>query len=229
METKSIDSILQQKMEGEVKIRGWIHHKRTLGKINFLLIRDGTGIIQTTWKEDLASSLIQLVEKLPVESVVEVFGVARVDERAPGGVEIVGKDIKVISKAQEDYPIARKYHGPEFLLDNRHLWIRNEKMQAMLKIRAGILAYIREWFEKHGFVEVQAPMIITAACEGGATLFEVNYFGRKAYLTQSSQLYLEAFISSLGKVYTIAPSFRAEKSRTRRHLTEYWHLSLIHI
>jgi asparaginyl-tRNA synthetase len=218
-----VSEILSGKVKGEAAIHGWIHHRRSSGGILFWIIRDGTGFIQCTLRKDDFPDLKEL-EKLPVESVVEIKGEVRKDERAPGGYELRAKKLRVLSKAMEEFPIAKKYHGPKFLLDHRHLWIRSEKMHAMLKIRAKILDAAREWFEKHGFLEVQPPMIVGAACEGGATLFELKYFGKKAYLTQSWQLYGEAFISAVGRCYTIAPSFRAEKSRTRRHLTEYWHL-----
>jgi asparaginyl-tRNA synthetase len=208
-----------------VSVRGWVHGKRSSGGIQFLLLRDGTGIIQCTLKRDRVSEeTFEAAEKLPVESVVEIAGVVKKDERAPHGYEIVIDSLKVVHRAHEDFPITKKYHGPEFLLDHRHLWIRSEKMQTILKVRAKFLEAARDWFKRQGYTEVHVPTLITAACEGGATLFEVKYFDRKAYLTQSWQLYAEAAIASLGKIYTVAPSFRAEKSRTRRHLTEYWHL-----
>jgi len=213
-------------LEGEaVHVRGWVHNKRSSGGIQFILLRDGTGLIQCTLRKGkLDSETFGAVERLPVESTVEIRGTVRRDPRAPRGYEISIDNVKILHVAEEDYPIARKYHGPEFLLDNRHLWIRNEKVQAILRVRAKILDAARGWFKENGYTEVQMPTLINAACEGGSTLFEVKYFDQKAYLTQSWQLYAEAVIASLGKIYTIAPSFRAEKSRTRRHLTEYWHL-----
>jgi len=221
-----VSHILHGEFDGKtVRIHGWVHHMRSSGGIQFLLLRDGTGIIQCTLKkEKVDRRTFQEVEKLPEESAIEISGEVRKDPRAPRGHEVTISEIKILHKAEEDYPIARKYHGPEFLLDNRHLWLRNEKMQTILRIRAKLLEAAREWFEENGYTEVQMPTLITAACEGGSTLFEVKYFDMKAYLTQSWQLYAEAVIASLGKIYTIAPSFRAEKSRTRRHLTEYWHL-----
>jgi len=213
--------------EGEYKIRGWLHHKRSSGGVLFLIIRDGTGIIQCVAKRDkLGDELFEKLEKLPVESVLEVSGFVRKDFRAPFGCELSIEEAKIIGESESGYPIARKYHGPDFLLDNRHLWIRNEKMQAILRVRSKLLKAAREWLEEHDFTEAHAPIFTAAACEGGATLFPVDYFGKKVYLTQSWQLYAEAMIASLGKIYTIAPSFRAEKSRTRRHLTEYWHLEV---
>ena len=226
MDFVDVSSILLGEFDGKtIRMHGWIHHKRSSGGIQFLLLRDGTGIIQCTLKkEKVDTRTFQEVEKLPEESAIEVSGEVRKDPRAPRGHEVTISDIRILHKAEEDYPIARKYHGPEFLLDNRHLWLRNEKMQTIMRIRAKLLEAAREWFEENGYTEVQMPTLITAACEGGSTLFEVKYFDMKAYLTQSWQLYAEAVIASLGKIYTIAPSFRAEKSRTRRHLTEYWHL-----
>jgi len=224
MGLSEIEEILKGRKEGEVLIRGWLHHKRSSGGIAFFLIRDGSGVIQCTLKRDVLGEKFDEIEKLPVESVVEVEGEVKKDERAPGGYEISASDIKIVSKAEEGFPIAKKYHGPDFLLNYRHLWIRSEKMQAVLKFRAKFLKIAREWFGKNGFTEFHSPIFTATACEGGATLFPVKYFDREVFLTQSWQLYAEAGIASLGKIYTIAPSFRAEKSRTRRHLTEYWHL-----
>jgi asparaginyl-tRNA synthetase len=224
MEFSEIREILRGK-EGNVAIRGWLANKRSSGGIQFLLIRDGSGIIQCTVRKDkFEKKFYEEIEKLPIESVLEIEGIVRKDLRAPGGYEILAEKIKVISKAHEGFPIAKKYHGPHFLLQHRHLWIRSKKMQLILKIRAKFLKLARDWFEANGFTEFHSPIFTQAACEGGATLFPVKYFDTTAYLTQSWQLYAEAAIASLGKIYTIAPSFRAEKSRTRRHLTEFWHL-----
>jgi len=211
----------------DVKIRGWLHGKRSSGGIQFLLIRDGSGIIQCTTKRDqLSGEVFRELEELPRESTLEVSGVVHRDARSPRGFEISLRDAKVLHRSAEEFPIAKKRHGPDFLLDHRHLWIRSEKMQTIMKVRAEMLDAARTWLKSHGYTEVQMPTLITAAVEGGSTLFEVKYFDEKAYLTQSWQLYAEAVISSLGKIYTIAPSFRAERSRTRRHLTEYWHLEV---
>ncbi len=175
-------------------------------------------------KDVIDKETFQMLDTLSPESTIETEGLVRKDPRAPGGYEVLISKARVLKKAEESFPIAQKYHGPEFLLDNRHLWIRNRRMQATLRIRASALDAAREWFKENEYTETHVPTIITAACEGGSTLFEVKYFDSKAYLTQSWQLYAEAIIASLGKIYTIAPSFRAERSRTRRHLTEYWHL-----
>jgi len=211
----------------KVRIRGWLSNRRSSGGIVFLIMRDGTGWLQCVAKRDvLGEEKLDELEKLPVESVLELEGSVRADKRAPGGYELSIERYRILSVAWPDYPIAKKYHGPDFLLEKRHLWIRSKKMWCILMVRSKLLKAARSWLDEHGYVEVQAPILTASACEGGATLFPVDYFGRKAYLTQSWQLYGEAFIASVGKCYTLAPSFRAEKSRTRRHLTEYWHLEV---
>ncbi|MCD6538293.1 asparagine--tRNA ligase [Candidatus Bathyarchaeota archaeon] len=224
----NVSSILSgEHCDDSVIIRGWLHNMRSSGGIHFLIVRDGTGIIQCTMKRGTVDdALFEKTKDLTLESSIEVIGKVVEDKRAPGGYEIRVEDLKVFHRAEEGYPIAKKYHGPDFLLDNRHLWIRSQKMQTILHVRAKFLEAAREWFKMNGYTEFHSPTIITAACEGGATLFPVKYFDREAYLTQSWQLYAEAAIASLGKIYTVAPSFRAEKSRTRRHLTEYWHLEV---
>ncbi len=223
-----ISEIYKKQPVGEkVRIRGWLAGSRSSGGILFLTVRDGTHFIQSTLRKGVVKNTIfDEVEELPVESTLEIFGEVREDKRAPKGLELSIQQVRVLNRAEDGYPIAKKYHGPDFLLDRRHLWIRSEKMQTIFKIRSALLQAAHEWFRANGYFEVQMPTLITAACEGGSTLFEVNYFGQKAYLTQSWQLYAEAVIASLGKIYTIAPSFRAETSRTRRHLTEYWHLEV---
>jgi len=227
-EFKTIDiGELKETLEGrKVKIAGWIYTKNVLGKLIFYRIRDGTGIIQVAIKRgEIPEDEFEEAAKALRESSVSIEGILRRDPRAPNGLEVRAKNVKILGESLEDYPI-KPGETVEFLLDNRHLHIRGLKMNAVMRIRAKTINIMREWLEKRGYVEVHAPTLITAACEGGATLFEVKYFDRKAYLTQSSQLYLEALIYSLGKVYTIQPSFRAEKSRTRRHLTEFWHLEV---
>ncbi len=211
---------------GTVSLRGWLYHKRSSGGIQFLILRDHSGFIQCTLDKSVDEALFDEIEKLPIESVIALDGEAKADNRAPGGYEVAIKSIDVLFKAEPDWPIAKKKHGPEFLLEKRHLWLRSEKMQAMLRVRSKFMEVARQWLLDHGYTEFQSPIFITAACEGGSTLFPVDYFGRQAYLTQSWQLYAEAAISSIGKIFTLAPSFRAERSRTRRHLTEYWHLEV---
>lgn len=210
---------------GKVSVRGWVSNKRSSGGIQFLEIRDGTGFVQTALKkEKIGENLFKEIDLMNVESVVEISGEAKEDKRAPGGYEISADKIKILHKAAEDFPIQKKDHGPEYLMDQRHFYLRDRKMFLITKVRAKVLELAREWFEKNGFTEVHVPIIVGAAVEGGSTLFQLDYFGSPAYLTQSWQLYGEAYINSVGKCYTLAPSFRAEKSRTRRHLTEYWHL-----
>jgi asparaginyl-tRNA synthetase len=210
-----------------VVIRGWLHHIRSSGGILFLQLRDGSGTIQCTLKKDKTDP--ESFEKLStttIESTIEVSGKVRRDPRAPRGYEIQAEKVLVLFPAEDGYPIAKKYHGPDFLLDYRHLWIRDEKMQATIRIRSRLIGEARRWLTDHGYLEVQVPILVNAAVEGGSTLFPVQYFDQKAYLSQSWQLYAEAMIASVGKIFTFAPSFRAEKSRTRRHLTEYWHLEV---
>lgn len=212
-------------LEGtQVLVTGWIYSKRTHGGLVFLNLRDSTGIIQITLHRDrMNSNDFETVLNAPNESSIAVIGNVRVDKRAPRGVEINCKEFKLISPSCEDYPI-KSSSGKEFLLDNRHLHIRSSKVNAVLKVRSELLKAARNWFDENDFIEVLCPLLITAACEGGATLFEVNYFNRLAYLSQSVQLYQEAAITSLERVYSIEPSFRSEMSRTRRHLTEFWQM-----
>ncbi len=223
-EAVRVEGILGGEMDREqVLIRGWLQNRRSSGGIIFLLVRDGSGVVQCTLRKgEVEDRVFEAFLSARVESSVELEGKVRPDPRAPGGREIQVDAGRVDHAAIEEFPIARKYHGPEFLLDQRHLFVRTDKMRSVLKIRALILSAIRSWFDSHGYIEVQVPILTSAAVEGGATLFEVKYFDEKAYLTQSWQLYGEALIASVGKAYTVAPAFRAEKSRTRRHLTEFW-------
>jgi asparaginyl-tRNA synthetase len=221
-----VGEILHGKKSGSISLRGWLAHKRSSGGIQFLILRDRSGFIQCTLSKDVDEKLFDKIEALPIESVISIYGEAKADKRAPSGHEVSIKSIDVLSKAEPDWPIAKKKHGTEFLLDKRHLWLRSEKMKAMLRVRSKLMEVARQWLLDHGYLEFQSPIFITAACEGGSTLFPVDYFGKEAYLTQSWQLYAESAISSIGKIFTLAPSFRAEKSRTRRHLTEYWHLEV---
>ncbi len=225
-EAVSVEEISKGGLDGQrVVVRGWLQNKRSSGGIIFLLIRDGSGVIQCTLRKgDVDDKVFQEFLSAGVESTVKLEGTVREDSRAVGGREIQVDAGKLEAAALDEFPIAKKYHGPEFLLDQRHLVVRTDKMRSMLKIRAVVLSAARSWFDAHGYTEVQVPTLTSAAVEGGSTLFEVKYFDEKAYLTQSWQLYAEALIASVGKIYTVAPSFRAEKSRTRRHLTEYWHL-----
>ena len=216
-----VRKVFEEKPVGkEVALRGWVYRVRVQKNHVFVVLRDSTGIIQVVVED--TNPAFDEAEKASIESSVEVRGLVKEDPRAPGGLEVRANDFKIISLA-EPFPIT-KDASREFLLDVRHLWVRSRRMNAILKIRHEVFRCIHEFFTERSFVEVQAPMFITVAVEGGATLFTVDYFGRKdIYLTQSAQFYLEALIYSLERVYTIAPSFRAEKSRTRRHLTEFWH------
>ena len=225
-EAVRVQDVLSGSLDGkEVLVRGWLQNKRSSGGIVFLFIRDGTEVVQcTVRKGEVDAKLFYLFLSTRVESSVQIEGQVKPDPRAVGGREIVVHSGKVDSAALEEFPIAKQFQGPDFLLDKRHLFVRSDKMRAVLKIRAIILSAAHSWLDSHDYLEVQVPTLTSAAVEGGSTLFEVKYFDEKAYLTQSWQLYAEALIASVGKIYTIAPSFRAEKSRTRRHLTEYWHL-----
>jgi len=219
-----IKDILEGKVtDEEVKLKGWIWNIRFGGGIIFIILRDGSGEIQCTVKKDVIGERFSELEKLNRESSIILKGKVFEDERAPGGYEVRCTDFKIVHIGEE-FPIGKKKHGPSFLLDNRHLVLRSPKYSAIMRIKDSALHGAREWFRENGFTEVTPPIISKNACEGGSTLFELNYFGKKAYLSQSAQLYLEAMIFSLGRVYSITPSFRAEKSRTRRHLAEYWHV-----
>src|SRR4030043_1975026 len=216
-----IAELLQGKHDDKkITIRGWVYRKREGKQMIFLVLRDASGTIQCTVKAD--SPAWSDAEKLTIESSLSLEGLVRQDKRAPGGYEISAERISIIGLA-EVFPIS-KDQSEEFLRDVRHLWLRSRKMNLVMKVRAEVLEAAREFFAIQKFFEVSPPMFITSACEGGSTLFGLKYFDQNMYLTQSSQLYLEILIYSLEKVYCIAPSFRAEKSRTIRHLSEYWHI-----
>ncbi len=223
MEFQSIQSILSREFEGkEVSIRGWIYRTRSSGGIAFVVVRDSTSSIQVAVKENQVSQAdFEDAKKALIESAIEVVGNLKADPRAPTGYEVQATSFKVTHFA-DIFPIS-KDQSPEWLLDNRHLWIRSRNLTAVMKVKATVLHALREFFRSKNVFEATPPIIITAATEGGSTLFEMNYFGKKAFLSQSAQLHLEALIFSLEKVFAITPSFRAEKSRTLRHLAEYWH------
>ncbi|MCW4030192.1 MAG: asparagine--tRNA ligase [Candidatus Bathyarchaeota archaeon] len=204
----------------KVMVRGWVYRKREGKELIFLLIRDSTGVIQCTIKK--ANPCWSDAQKLTIESALSVEGTAKPDTRAPGGYEVGVENLNIIGLA-ETFPIS-KDKSEEFIRDMRHLWLRSRKMNLVNRVRAQTMQAARDYFKEQDFTEVSPPMFISAAVEGGATLFELKYFDQNLYLTQSSQLYLEILMYSLEKVYCIAPSFRAEKSRTIRHLTEYWHM-----
>jgi asparaginyl-tRNA synthetase len=216
-----IREVLDGKHENQkVTIRGWVYRKREGKGMIFLVLRDSTGVIQCTAKKD--SPAWTEAQRLTIESSLTLEGTAKPDTRAPGGHEISADSVGIIGLA-ETFPIS-KDQSEEFLRDIRHLWLRSRKMSLVMKVRGHVMEYAREYFAQQGFTEVSPPMFISAACEGGSTLFGLKYFDQSMYLTQSSQLYLEILIYALENVYCIAPSFRAEKSRTIRHLTEYWHM-----
>jgi asparaginyl-tRNA synthetase len=207
----------------EITIKGWLHNRRSSGKIHFLILRDGTGFVQAVMsKAAVGEERFKAADHLSQETSVIVTGTARADTRAPGGYEVDVKSFEVVGESH-DYPITPKEHGVDYLLDRRHLWIRSERQQAILRIRHEIINAIRDFFNNRGFILADTPIFTPAACEGTTTLFPAQYFEEQtAYLTQSGQLYNEANAMALGRVYCFGPTFRAEKSKTRRHLTEFW-------
>ena len=228
MEVVRIDQISKY-IGREVQLQGWVYNRTDKGKLCFLLIRDGSGFIQcVAFKGDLDQNLYDQIMRLPQESSVSITGSVREDKRAPGipgGYEVGIKHLKIIQAADPDYPMALKDHGVDFALDHRHLWIRMPSQWAILRVRVKVMSAVREYLDSHGFFNLDTPILTPAAAEGTTTLFETPYFDEgKAYLAQTGQLYNEANIFSFGKVYCFGPTFRAEKSKTRRHLTEFWML-----
>jgi asparaginyl-tRNA synthetase len=210
--------------EGQaVTLKGWLHNRRSSGKIHFLTVRDGTGFIQCVMsKKAVGDDVFARADHLGQESAVIVHGTVRADSRAPGGYEIDASGLEVVA-GSENYPITPKEHGVDYLMDRRHLWIRSPRQQAVLRVRHEVIDAVRDFFNSRGFILADTPIFTPAACEGTTTLFPVQYFDDEtAYLTQSGQLYNEANAMALGKVYCFGPTFRAEKSKTRRHLTEFW-------
>lgn len=206
----------------EINIYGWLYNKRHSGKLWFLLVRDGTGVMQSViFKGDVSEEIFQRCEEVTQESSVHLKGKVSGDKRAPGGYELQVTDFEILQLTQ-DYPITPKEHGTTFLMDHRHIWLRSSRQHAILRIRHEVIRACRDFFDDRGFVLVDAPIFTPAACEGTSTLFETDYFGTRAYLTQSGQLYMESGAMAFGKVYCFGPTFRAEKSKTRRHLTEFW-------
>jgi asparaginyl-tRNA synthetase len=210
--------------DGErVTLRGWLAARRSSGKIHFLQLRDGSGTIQCVMgKNDVPPDVFARADHLRQESALEVTGTVRADARAPIGYELGVSDLRVLHAPADDFPISPKDHGTGFLLEHRHLWLRSSRQHAVLRVRAEVVRACREYLDEHGFLGFDAPILTPAACEGTTTLFPVEYFGETAYLTQSGQLYGEAGALAFGKVYVFGPTFRAEKSKTRRHLTEFW-------
>jgi len=205
-----------------VTLKGWVFNLRSSGSIYFLQFRDGTGEIQAVVsKKDIDEKIWQETKKLTIESSVEITGKVYQEKRSPSGYEMLVENLKIYQIAQE-YPIGKKSHGVDFLMDYRHLWLRSQRQRAILKIRDEVVFAIRSFMRENNFVLTDSPILTPTSCEGTTTLFKTDYFGEKAYLSQSGQLYLEALIYSLGRVYDFGPTFRAEKSKTRRHLTEFW-------
>lgn len=218
----SIRSLANQVNE-IVTICGWMFNKRQSGKIIFLELRDGSGTIQAiVVKSDVSAEVFEAAEALTMESSLKVTGKVTAHPKEPETFEIQVKEIETVQLVTEDYPISKKEHGPEFLLDNRHLWLRSRKQWAIQIIRNTVIRAIYDYLDREGFVKIDAPILTPNACEGTTTLFEIDYFGVPAYLTQSGQLYLEAAIFSVGRCFDFGPVFRAESSKTRRHLNEFW-------
>ncbi|MCG0237913.1 MAG: asparagine--tRNA ligase [Firmicutes bacterium] len=217
-------SELYQHVGEDVELRGWVYNYRSSGKIQFIILRDGTGLCQcVVFKNDVSEEVFEQAKRLTQESSVIVRGTVREDARAPGGYELGVKDLQVVQIADLDYPITLKEHGIEFLMDHRHLWIRTPRQVAILRIRNEITRAMHDFLQERGFVLTESPILMGTAAEGTTTLFETQYVsGEPAYLSQSGQLYVEATAMALGRVYTFGPTFRAEKSKTRRHLIEFW-------
>ena len=213
-----------QNYEGkEVEIRGWLYNRRSSGKIKFLIIRDGTGFIQGTLiKSEMDENIFDKADNINYESSIKISGLVKKEKRVPLGYEVLVKNIQVVHAAEDNYPISLKEHGTGYLMDYRHLWLRSSRQNAILRIRAEIIKSIRDFLDMNGFILMDTPILTPAACEGTTTLFETEYFEDKAYLSQSGQLYNEATAAAFGKVYSFGPTFRAEKSKTRRHLMEFW-------
>ncbi len=213
---------LHRHVDQIVTVRGWLYNKTDKGRLRFLLLRDGSGMAQAVvFKKNVSEEDFTAADTLTQESSLEVTGKVRQDERAPGGYELDVNALKVIQVA-ESYPITPKEHGTAFLMQNRHLWLRSNRQHAVLRIRSEIIRAARQYFDDRGFVLVDTPILTPAACEGTTTLFELEFFEQKAYLAQSGQLYNEAACMSVGRTYCFGPTFRAEKSKTRRHLMEFW-------
>jgi asparaginyl-tRNA synthetase len=206
-----------------VSVKGWLYNKRSSGKIKFIILRDGTGYLQCVYfKGNVTPEIFELADSIGQESAIEVTGTVKAEPRSPGGYELDATGLTILHETH-DYPITPKEHGVEFLMDKRHLWLRSSRQVAIMKIRHRIIKAVRDFFDDRGFTLLDSPILTPSACEGTSTLFSTDYFDLgKAYLTQSGQLYAEAGALALGKVYTFGPTFRAEKSKTRRHLTEFW-------
>ena len=214
---------LKKHVGEEITLKGWLYNMSSKGKLHFLQVRDGSGIVQCVmFQKEVPEAAFQLAGTLKQEASIVVTGTVREDARSPIGVEVGVKELQLVTQPTADFPISPKEHGTAFLMEQRHLWLRSRKQVAVLRVRHEIIRQIRNYFDSHGFVLMDAPIFTPSACEGTSNLFEVEYFDQKAYLTQSGQLYGEAGAMALGRIYTFGPTFRAEKSKTRRHLTEFW-------
>jgi len=214
---------LDQFENQEVELRGWVYNIRSIGKIWFVILRDGTGLLQGVVVKGEASDETFLLEhELNQEDSIIINGTVRKEPRSVGGYELGVKEIKVVNHVTEEFPISPKEHGADFLMSNRHLWLRSKRQNSIMRIRHQVVKAIRDFFDDNGFTLIDSPIFTSNAVEGTTTLFEVDYFERSAYLTQSGQLYQEAGATAFGKTYCFGPTFRAEKSKTRRHLTEFW-------
>jgi asparaginyl-tRNA synthetase len=213
---------LAEHADQEVTIRGWVYNWRKKGKLRFVILRDGFGYLQcVVFQPEVEEAVWNRAVELTQESSITITGRIAVDERAPGGFELKVSDIEIVHVSPE-FPIGKKDHGPDFLLNHRHLWLRSKRQHAIMRVRSEVEFAIREFFQTRGYTLIDSPILTPAACEGTSTLFETEYFGDTAFLSQSGQLYLEPAAAALGKVYCFGPTFRAEKSKTRRHLTEFW-------
>jgi asparaginyl-tRNA synthetase len=217
---------IAQHIGEQVTLQGWLYNKTDKGKLQFLQVRDGTGIVQVVvFQKDVSPETFAAAQRATLESSLVVTGRVRQDQRAPGipgGFELSAQDLQIVQLVAEEYPIGPKEHGVEFLMDNRHLWLRSSRQWAVMRIRSTIVQAIRDWLDDNGFINVDTPILTPSACEDTTTLFETDYFGQPAFLAQSGQLYNEATIAAFGRVYCFGPTFRAEKSKTRRHLMEFW-------
>jgi asparaginyl-tRNA synthetase len=214
---------LSEHVGDAVTLRGWLYHRRSSGKLHFLEVRDGTGIVQcVVFKGNVSPETFALADRIPQESSIEVRGIVKRHAKIDGQFEIEAADVRVLAAVTQEYPIGPKEHGTDFLMDNRHLWLRSKRQHAIMRVRHTIVSAVRDFFDGRGFTLVDAPIFTPNACEGTSTLFETDYHGEKAYLTQSGQLYMEAAAAAFGSVYCFGPTFRAEKSKTRRHLAEFW-------
>jgi asparaginyl-tRNA synthetase len=223
MQPATIIQELAAHVGSSVTLRGWLYHKRSSGKLHFLEVRDGSGIVQCVMaKADVGEELFAAADKLTQETSLEVTGEVRAHPKRPGVFELSATSLRILAPTAGEYPITPKEHGTDFLMDRRHLWLRSKRQHAVLRVRHTIIQSIRDFFDGRGFTLVDAPILTPNACEGTSTLFETDYHGEQAYLTQSGQLYMEAAAAAVGKAYCFGPTFRAEKSKTRRHLAEFW-------